>query len=196
MLRQLSSRYALEIQRLEKQKSILDHDLAGPNHRSMVIPKSSRFHHPRLSKTQAMIEKLKVEKMALAKELSHEGARAYTMSHLQKNSRSHPSILAQNAAVQRRVAHPDAIKQENDLKHLLHLQDILEEKFSAFDQQDDPAVQGVLAEHFVKNPVFFTYLFVSGSELTSLVSRVSLGVFRSRLKMYLVRLPYRHLPPR
>lgn len=138
----LLDRYASEIERLEKEKVALDHDLASVNRRSVPRPKRAPIRLPRFAHTQDLIKKLKSEKQALELELSH--------GH--KSPIAKPSAPPQKIVLKSRVSHIDSRKKERELKNLLHQQDVLETKMSAFDQQDDPAIQAVFAEHFARNP--------------------------------------------
>jgi hypothetical protein len=90
-----------------------------------------------------MINRLKAQKRSLMRELSlYHGP-----------SESKPSTLLQVPAVNPTTVFAQSQKRAQDLKRLLRKQDALQEKIDAYDQQDDPVVQSVLAEHFTKNPV-------------------------------------------
>jgi hypothetical protein len=158
----------------------LDHDLASVNRRSVPRPKRAPIRLPRFAHTQDLIKKLKSEKQALELELSH--------GH--KSPIAKPSAPPQKIVLKSRVSHIDSRKKERELKNLLHQQDVLETKMSAFDQQDDPAIQAVFAEHFARNPVCCYCLFL-GFPHNLCFHRVFLTVSQSRHKMYLVHSQHR-----
>eukprot|EP00291_Cryptomonas_curvata_P025145 CAMPEP_0172159544 /NCGR_PEP_ID=MMETSP1050-20130122/5031_1 /TAXON_ID=233186 /ORGANISM="Cryptomonas curvata, Strain CCAP979/52" /LENGTH=176 /DNA_ID=CAMNT_0012829147 /DNA_START=267 /DNA_END=794 /DNA_ORIENTATION=- len=89
-----------------------------------------------------MINKLKAQKLNLMRQLSlYDGA-----------SKNVPSTLVQMPSVTPARVVAQSQKSAEDLKRLLRKQDALQEKIDEYDQQDDPVVQSVMAEHFTKNP--------------------------------------------
>jgi hypothetical protein len=148
----------LEIATLEKQKAFLARALVSgkpAEHLSKAVA-----HHAKQStesQTEMMINKLKAQKLKLMRELSlyHASSNPSPSNLMQTPPVIPATVLAQSQMppVNPATAVAQSQKRAQDLKRLLRKQDALQEKIDQYDQQDDPVVQSVMAEHFTKNPV-------------------------------------------
>ncbi len=130
---------------MEKQKATLDRVLVDGK-KPVVHYSKVAAHHAKPateSQTELMINELKTQKLNLMRELS-----VY-----QNSPKPVPSTLMQVPSVNPTRVVTQSQKRAHDLKRLLRKQDALQEKIDEYDQQDDPVVQSVMAEHFTKNPV-------------------------------------------